>query len=417
MRLSWIAVAAALPMLTGAALHPTLAVPQAQPITLAQSNFIDRLFQDNRPRRKASSNRRSQRSSARAAVPALPAVGPVPLPKPGENTQTTAEPTEQPAPSQATPPEGTTTTPEAAPTAPTPAPTPAPAQPPAKPSDPAPAPENEPPKVEQPGAAAEPSRSVEVPTPQPKPEEPAPTDAPAPASPPAPTPSTQPGAQPQGEAEPSPAPTTPGPDQPTTDEQAKPQEPPPLPVAKEDPEELKACLADLSAIGGKFKEVASIDEGQGCGIDKPLEVAEILPGVEVGGAVMRCKTALSLSRWIKNTAQPALDIAMPGRKITGMTSGSTYACRLRNSASTGKISEHARGNAFDVAAFKLDNGDTIDMKPRAEDSTLEGAFQRTATAGACLHFTTVLSPGSDATHEDHLHLDVMERENGYRYCR
>ncbi|CAD7024494.1 extensin [Pseudorhizobium endolithicum] len=193
--------------------------------------------------------------------------------------------------------------------------------------------------------------------------------------------------------------------------------PPPPPVAKEDPEALKACLANLATLGTKYDTAAPIDDGDGCGIDQPLEVTEVLPGIDTGGAQMRCETARALAHWLKDTVKPALDIAMPGRKITGLTTGSTYACRLRNGASTGEISEHARGNAIDIAAFRLDDGTEITMKPRDEDGTMEGAFQRTATAGACLHFTTVLSPGSDAAHQDHLHLDVLERESGYRYCR
>ena len=44
-------------------------------------------------------------------------------------------------------------------------------------------------------------------------------------------------------------------------------------------------------------------------------------------------------------------------------------------------------------------------------------FQRAVTASACLYFKTVLDPGSDAAHETHLHLDVIERRNDYRYCR
>ncbi len=205
-----------------------------------------------------------------------------------------------------------------------------------------------------------------------------------------------------------------------SDEEKQPATPPPPPappVASEDAEALKTCLADLAALGTKFKAAARIDEGEGCGIDRPLEVAEVLPGVDTGGAQMRCETARSLARWVKDTVTPALRIAMPGRSIAGLSTGSTYACRLRNGASEGKISEHARGNAIDIAAFRLDDGSEITMKPRAEDGTLEGAFQRTATAGACLHFTTVLSPGSDAAHQDHLHLDVLERDSGYRYCR
>ncbi|MBP1845368.1 hypothetical protein J2046_003641 [Rhizobium petrolearium] len=244
-------------------------------------------------------------------------------------------------------------------------------------------------KSEQPGAA-------EVPAPLPKPEEKPARQAPATTI----TPND--GPKPDGKEK-------------EEDEAEAP--PPPPPLVKEDPEELKACLAELSALGAKFEAGDPIDDGNGCGIEHPVEIAEVLPGVDLGGATMRCKTAATMAHWLKDTVQPAMNIAMPGRKIVGIAPGSTYACRLRNGASTGKISEHARGNAIDVAAFRLDNGETMEMKSRDEDSTLEGAFQRTATAGACLHFTTVLSPGSDAAHQNHLHLDVLERKDGYRYCR
>ncbi|WJR65957.1 extensin family protein [Neorhizobium sp. CSC1952] len=270
-----------------------------------------------------------------------------------------------------------------------------------------PAPEAKSPETGAPKAPAPEGGTLAPPAPT-ETEPPAAAEVPKPLPKPAPdtstTPATDDGPKPDGKEE-------------EEDKAAAPPPPPPPPLVKEDPEELKACLADLTSLGAKFQSIAPIDDGNGCGIEHPIEVAEVLPGVRLGGARMRCKTALTLAHWLKDTVQPAMNIAMPGRKIAGLVPGSTYDCRLRNSASTGKISEHARGNAFDVAAFKLDDGKTLEMKPRDEDSTLEGAFQRTATAGACLHFTTVLSPGSDAAHETHLHLDIMERKNGYRYCR
>ncbi|MCQ1836084.1 extensin-like domain-containing protein [Neorhizobium galegae] len=273
---------------------------------------------------------------------------------------------------------------------------------------PAQSPPPSPPVVEQPGTASEPAHEAEVPKPQPKPGTTAadvqPADKPG-----------QPAAPGQDAAKPDDA--KPNETKPDEQKAEAPPPPPPPPLVKEDPGELKACLAELTSLGAKFEPTDPIDEGNGCGIESPIDVTEVLPGVSLGGATMRCKTAVSMAHWLKDTVQPALNIAMPGRRITGLVPGSTYACRLRNSASTGKISEHARGNAFDVAAFKLDNGEKMEMKPRTEDSTLEGAFQRTATAGACLHFTTVLSPGSDAAHQNHLHLDVLERKDGYRYCR
>jgi hypothetical protein len=34
----------------------------------------------------------------------------------------------------------------------------------------------------------------------------------------------------------------------------------------------------------------------------------------------------------------------------------------------------------------------------------------------CKRFTTVLGPGSDGYHEDHIHLDLLQRHNNYTIC-
>ncbi|WP_018236574.1 extensin family protein [Ensifer sp. BR816] len=192
-----------------------------------------------------------------------------------------------------------------------------------------------------------------------------------------------------------------------------------LEIEKEDPKAYASCLAALKEIGSTFKETARVDDGKGCGIDKPIGVSAVLPGLALKPeGVMRCETALALARWVKETAAPAAKAAFgPEARISALNQASTYVCRLRNNASTGKISEHARGNAVDIASFSLADGKTIEIQPRDEDGTLAGAFQRAVTASGCLYFTTVLDPGSDAAHETHLHFDVIERKNGYRYCR
>nr|WP_250810827.1 extensin family protein [Neorhizobium tomejilense] len=397
MQHSWIAILAGLPLIVGAGVPPQRPIPQAQhsgaPAGVVEVNFLTRLLQDGESRERAPRRRASPKSQARGAVPQPPALEdvPLPLPKPVEDVQKPNDASRQ-AENTAKP---------ALPEAPPPA---AQNRPSENPQGPLPTP----PVVEQPGTASEPAHEAEVPTPLPKPG----TAAADAQTADRPDQAVTPGADAAKPGE-----TTEDGKQPDEQKAEAPPPPPPPPLVKEEPEELKACLAELTSLGAKFEPTDPIDEGNGCGIESPIDVAAVLPGVEVGGATMRCKTAVSLAHWLKDTVQPALDIAMPGRRITGLVPGSTYACRLRNSASTGKISEHARGNAFDVAAFKLDNGEKLEMKPRAEDSTMEGAFQRTATAGACLHFTTVLSPGSDAAHQNHLHLDVLERKDGYRYCR
>ncbi|MCA1404799.1 extensin family protein [Ensifer sp. IC3342] len=192
-----------------------------------------------------------------------------------------------------------------------------------------------------------------------------------------------------------------------------------LPVKEEPAEEHATCLADLKALGGTFTDSKRIDDGKGCGIDKPIRVTAILPGVALKPeGTMRCATALALARWTKESAIPAAATAFgPDTRIAALNQASTYVCRRRNNGTTGKISEHAHGNAVDIASFTLNDGRTIAIQPRDEDGTLTGAFQRAVTASGCLYFTTVLDPGSDPAHEAHLHFDIIERKNGYRYCR
>lgn len=416
-------IALAAPFMLGAALPLERPALPGRSVEVVEVNVIDQFLKDTGIRKQSSSrekNRTRTRNSRNNALPKPPPLAsvPLPIPKPVGTQQATQEtplPADQPVATesketekQATPPradtvENTPVPPETSKSEESP---PLTAQ--AKTEEPA-----NPPVVEQPATATEPARQAEVPKPLAKPE----TDT-ATAKPDKPDDSGKAATGDQaGKAQTGQEETKPDGKQEEESETEKAETPPPPPLVKEDPQELQACLADLKAIGATFETTDPINEGNGCGIENPIDVREVLPGVDLGGATMRCKTALTMAHWLKDTVQPAMNIAMPGRRIVGLVPGSTYQCRLRNSASTGKISEHARGNAYDVAAFKLDNGEKIEMKPRDEDSTLEGAFQRTATAGACLHFTTVLSPGSDETHEDHLHLDILERNGGYRYCR
>jgi hypothetical protein len=198
------------------------------------------------------------------------------------------------------------------------------------------------------------------------------------------------------------------------------EQPPPVEkiVVEEKPEALKACLAALKEIGAEFRTIDPIEDANGCGIEAPVELNSVLSGIKFEPAgTMRCETALALARWTKDMVVPAARISMPERQITVIANASAYVCRKRNGASTGKISEHAKGNAADIASISFSQGEPLIMKPRTDDATLAGAFQRTITASACLYFTTVLSPGSDAAHQDHLHLDVIDRKGGYRYCR
>ena len=77
------------------------------------------------------------------------------------------------------------------------------------------------------------------------------------------------------------------------------------------------------------------------------------------------------------------------------------------------LSEHGRANALDVRAFKLADGRAISLT----DRTVARELRESVLHSVCARFTTVLGPGSDWYHEDHIHLDLMERRNNYRICQ
>lgn len=200
---------------------------------------------------------------------------------------------------------------------------------------------------------------------------------------------------------------------------APPAPPPPPPIETEDEEAFAECTAELTNLGARFTTAERIDDGNGCGIDKPIVIESVSPKVKLEPkATLRCETALQLAQMTRAMIEPAAALGLPDKgRLTTIHQASGYICRNRNSAAEGKISEHARGNGIDIVSLEFEKATVPMAVVRQEDSDLASAFQRALNAVACLYFSTVLSPGSDASHQDHLHLDVLRRNNGYRYCR
>ena len=207
----------------------------------------------------------------------------------------------------------------------------------------------------------------------------------------------------------------------TPDVSSADKEPPPLPgiIAPEETEiALASCEADLRKLEVTFERLDPVIGENGCGINAPYTITEIAKGVALKPATqLRCKTALFLARWVETVVLAATS-TLPGEMhLKAINHGSTYVCRRRNNSPTGKISEHGTGNAIDITDFEFAGRKPVAISPRAGDGNMEEAFQRAVRAGACLHFTTVLGPGANASHDDHLHLDIARRKRGYRLCQ
>jgi hypothetical protein len=128
-------------------------------------------------------------------------------------------------------------------------------------------------------------------------------------------------------------------------------------------------------------------------------------------AILRCAMASAIADWIRTDMVPLA--ASLGSTISDLDNFDSFECRGRNRIVGARLSEHGRANALDVRAFKLANGRSISLT----DRTVPRQLRETVLHSACTRFPTVLGPGSDWYHEDHIHLDLMERRGNYRICQ
>jgi hypothetical protein len=179
------------------------------------------------------------------------------------------------------------------------------------------------------------------------------------------------------------------------------------------PSACRLALTDAIAIA---PSIPDIHGAGGCGGEDLVRLeAIVLPDkrqVSVKpAAILRCPMASALAEWIRNDIAPLA--AGLGSAISNLDNFDSYECRGRNRVAGARLSEHGRANALDVRAFRLANGRAVSLT----DRTVPREVRESVLHSACTRFPTVLGPGSDGYHEDHIHLDLMERRGNYRICQ
>jgi hypothetical protein len=193
------------------------------------------------------------------------------------------------------------------------------------------------------------------------------------------------------------------------DDKAAEQGPPPPPQ----PSACRQALTEEIAIA---PSVPDIHGPGGCGGEDLVRLEAImLPDkrkVAVKpAAILRCTMATAIADWVRTDIAPLA--AGLGTSISDLDNLDSFQCRGRNGVRGAQLSEHGHANALDVHAFRLANGRAITLT----DRTVSRDLRESMLHSACTRFTTVLGPGSDGYHEDHIHLDGMERRNNYRICQ
>jgi hypothetical protein len=214
-----------------------------------------------------------------------------------------------------------------------------------------------------------------------------------------PLPRPRPAEAPSAKAEPSAAPEE-------KDTEPKAATPPP-------PSACRLALTEAIAIA---PSIPDIHGAGGCGGEDLVRLeAVVLPDsrqVAVKpAAILRCKMASAIADWVRTDVAPLAKNL--GSSITALDNFDSFECRSRNRIPGAQLSEHGRANALDVRSFKFVDGRTISLT----DRNVARETRESVLRSVCARFSTVLGPGSDGYHEDHIHLDLMERRNDYRICQ
>ncbi|MET4257443.1 hypothetical protein ABIC09_002384 [Bradyrhizobium sp. S3.12.5] len=198
---------------------------------------------------------------------------------------------------------------------------------------------------------------------------------------------------------------------PSPDKPGKPAEAAPPPE-----KQLSACRIALTEEIAVAPSIPDIHGPGACGGEDLVRLeAIVLPDkrkVAVKpAAILRCTMASAIADWVRADMVPLA--ASLGSTITDLDNFDSFECRGRNRIVGAMLSEHGKANALDVRSLKLANGQSIGLT----DRTLSRDVRERVLHSVCSRFSTVLGPGSDWYHEDHIHLDLTQRRNDYRICQ
>lgn len=191
-------------------------------------------------------------------------------------------------------------------------------------------------------------------------------------------------------------------------------------IPNQRPARIEKIASDLQASIQKGAVCGDVDiqgeivgrvSGRGqCGIAEGVKVKSVA-GVRLSpAATIDCQTASALKTWVQNGLLPATN-----GQATSLRVVSHYSCRFRNSAASGKLSEHSFGRAIDIAGIGLADGREMTVL-NGWNSSRDSNPLREMWRAACGPFGTVLGPNANRFHRDHFHFDTARYRSG-SYCR
>lgn len=188
-------------------------------------------------------------------------------------------------------------------------------------------------------------------------------------------------------------------------------------MASPGPAELPEACAALVAEGTLIAAAEpGIAASGSCGLTQPVRLSAVRLHdgrlVEMRpAAIVRCEVATAVADWLREDIAPAADAL--GAPLDAVKVAASYECRSRNRVAGARMSEHGLGNALDVGGFELADRRVLAVEKGGLPQPLRAGMKESA----CRRFATVLGPGSDGYHEDHVHVDLAKRARDFKLCR
>lgn len=176
------------------------------------------------------------------------------------------------------------------------------------------------------------------------------------------------------------------------------------------------CRAFLLRSGVGFEELAPVGEGACRRNDRTVLEPDMAHGLVLrpAPADATCAVNAGLALWLRQGVQPAAERHL-GSRVTSLEHYGTHNCRRIGGDKTASWSEHATGNAIDIAVFVLADGRRINIRSDWHGQDGASDFLHESRDAGCGVFGTFLSPDYNAAHADHFHIDQASRR-AWSFC-
>ncbi len=185
------------------------------------------------------------------------------------------------------------------------------------------------------------------------------------------------------------------------------------------------CAARLAKAGIAVERAASLAKSPdaACMIMEPVVLLSVADAALKERRIrfpdhptLSCAMAERFARFTSDIAAP-LALGITGKELISVSTGPGYECRPRNRQPGAKTSSHGQGNAVDTMAVEVFGGRKLSVEKPDGPETIR--FMAAYRAAACGIFSTVLGPGSDAAHANHIHVDIEQRgrDGRSKFCQ